>query len=271
MEFVGKKRPISSAGLSEALLKIGLQPDEAAVIWSVIDVETSGITQGCGFRPDGRPQILFERHIFRRETGGRFDKIAPHLSGPQGGYGGLATQYTKLEEALSLSEKAGLGAEPALRATSWGLGQVMGFNAELAGFPSAAEMVRAMQDSEDAQILAMAGFMRSQNLHKALRRRDWAAFARGYNGKSYAQNRYDIKLEQSYARLSSGSMPNLQLRAAQIALLYLGYAPGKIDGVIGQRTRNAISSFRLQAGLPAGTELDGQCFLALCEKAGFEP
>jgi peptidoglycan hydrolase-like protein with peptidoglycan-binding domain len=66
-------------------------------------------------------------------------------------------------------------------------------------------------------------------------------------------------------------MPNLQLRAAQIALLYLGFAPGKIDGVIGQRTRNAISSFRLQAGLPAGVELDGQCYLALCQRAGFEP
>ena len=271
MEFVGKKRPISSSGLSDALLQIGLKADEAAVIWSVIDVETSGITQGCGFRADGRPQILFERHIFRRETGGRFDKIAPHLSGPQGGYGGLATQYGKLEEAVSLCEDAGLSPEPALRATSWGLGQVMGFNAAVAGFASATEMVKAMQDSEDAQIMAMARFMRSQNLHKALLRRDWAAFARGYNGKSYAQNRYDIKLEQSYARLSSGSMPNLQLRAAQIALLYLGFAPGKIDGVIGQRTRNAISSFRLQAGLPAGVELDGLCYLALCQRAGFEP
>jgi hypothetical protein len=166
MEFVGKKRPISSGGLSEALLQIGLQANEAAVIWSVIDVETSGITQGCGFRADGRPQILFERHIFRRETGGRFDKIAPHLSGPQGGYGGLATQYGKLEEAVRLCENAGLSPEPALRATSWGLGQVMGFNASVAGFVSATEMVKAMQDSEDGQIMAMARFMRSQKLHK---------------------------------------------------------------------------------------------------------
>lgn len=271
MEFIGKKRPLSSKGLGSALDCMGLQPDEAAVIWSVIDVETSGVTQGCGFRQDGRPQILFERHIFRRETNGCFDVVAPHLSGPQGGYGGLASQYGKLEEALTLSKKAGLGIEPALRAVSWGLGQIMGFNAALAGFDSAEAMVLAMLDSEDAQIQAMANFLRSQNLHKALRRRDWAGFARGYNGKSYAQNQYDIKLEQSYVRLSSGSMPNLQLRAAQVALMYLGYAPGKIDGVIGQRTRNAIASFRLQAGLPPGSELDGQVYLALCQRAGFEP
>ena len=147
----------------------------------------------------------------------------------------------------------------------------MGFNAGLAGFGSAEAMVGAMLDGEDAQLLAMAKFLRSQNLHKALLRRDWAAFARGYNGPSYAQNRYDIKLEQSYARLASGSLPNLQLRAAQVALLYLGFAPGKIDGVVGQRTRAALGNFRLQAGLSAGNELDGPCYLALCEKAGIRP
>jgi len=271
MEFLGKKQPLSSSGLSQALEQMGLQANEAAVIWAVIDVETSGVTQGCGFRQDGRPQILFERHIFRRETKGRFDRQAPLLSGPQGGYGGLAGQYAKLQDAVALCEAAGLGAEPALRSVSWGLGQIMGFNSQLAGFDSAAAMVQAMQDSEDAQVLAMANFLRSQNLHRALLRRDWAAFARGYNGKSYAQNQYDVKLEQSYARVASGSLPNLQLRAAQVALLYLGFAPGKVDGVIGQRTRNAIASFRLQAGLPAGNELDGPCYLALCQRAGLQP
>lgn len=271
MDFLGKKQPLSSAGMSEVLDFLDLQTGEAAAMWAVIEVETSGITQGCGFRVDGRPQILYERHIFRRETGGRFNAQAPHLSGPQGGYGGLASQYGKLEEAVALCGQANLGPEPALRSVSWGLGQVMGFNAGLAGFASAADMVRAMMDGEDAQLLAMARFLRAQNLHKALLRRDWAGFARGYNGRSYAENRYDVKLEQSYGRLASGSLPNLQLRAAQIALLYLGFAPGKVDGVIGQRTRNAISSFRLQAGLPAGTDLDGPCYLALCERAGLQP
>lgn len=271
MNFIGKHQPLTAAGLGAALDHMDMQASEAAAIWAIVDVETSGITQGCGFRVDGRPQILYERHILRRETKGRFDLVAPHLSGPAGGYGGLATQYTKLEEALALCISAGLGREPALRAASWGLGQIMGFNAGLAGFGSAEAMVGAMLDGEDAQLLAMAKFLRSQNLHKALLRRDWAAFARGYNGPSYAQNRYDIKLEQSYARLASGSLPNLQLRAAQVALLYLGFAPGKIDGVVGQRTRGALGNFRLQAGLSAGNELDGPCYLALCEKAGIRP
>ncbi|WP_305075592.1 N-acetylmuramidase domain-containing protein [Propionivibrio sp.] len=271
MEFVGKRQPLTSSGLGNALEQIGLQPAEAAVIWAVVDVETSGVTQGCGFRLDGRPQILFERHVFRRETQGRFNAQAPHLSGPAGGYGGLGTQYAKLEEALALCLAHGLGPEPALRSASWGLGQIMGFNARLAGHESAEAMVRAMTEGEDEQILAMARFLNARNLHKALQRRDWAAFARGYNGAGYAQNQYDIKLEQAYARLASGSLPNLQLRAAQIALLYLGFSPGKVDGVIGQRTRNALNSFRLQAGLPPGGDLDGPCYVALCQKAGLRP
>ena len=271
MDFIGKRQPLSSTGLGQALEHIGLQPAEAAVIWAVIDVETSGVTQGCGFRIDGRPQILFERHIFRRETQGRFNPSAPHLSGPQGSYGSLSTQYAKLEEALGLCTANGLGVEPALRSASWGLGQIMGFNAQLAGFDSAEAMVQAMRDSEDAHILAMASFLRSRNLHKALLRRNWAAFARGYNGPGYAQNQYDIKLEQAYVRLASGSLPNLQLRATQMALLYLGFSPGKIDGVIGQRTRNALNSFRLQSGLPPGNDLDGPCYVTLCQKAGLQP
>jgi len=66
-----------------------------------------------------RPQILFERHMFRKYTNGRFDGAAPDVSGPAGGYGLLSEQYTKLEKALSLCAKAKLGSEPALKSASW--------------------------------------------------------------------------------------------------------------------------------------------------------
>ena len=68
-------------------------------------------------------------------------------------------------------------------------------------------------------------------------------FARIYNGPSYWQNRYDIKLAEQFQRFASGSLPNLEMRTAQVALLFLGYAPGKIDGMIGPRTRAAIKNF----------------------------
>jgi hypothetical protein len=271
MDFVGKGQPLTRKGMIAALGQMGLSHSDAAYIWTVVEVETAGLTQGFGFRVDRRPQVLFERHKFKLFTGGRFDDEAPHISGPPGGYGSLSIQYDRIEEALALCEKSGLGVEPALKAASWGMGQVMGFNHEMAGFSSAADMVEALKDSEDAQLSAMAGFLIGNGLVDKLLKKDWAGFAKIYNGKNYWMNRYDIKLNEQFQRFSSGSLPSLEVRAAQSALLFLGFCPGKIDGVLGPRTRGAIKNFRISACLPDGDELDGQTYAALCAKASIDP
>lgn len=271
MKFSGKGQPLTRPGLSKALAILGLGPNDAAYIWTVVEVETAGLTQGFGFRTDRRPQILFERHMFRKYTAGRFDHEAPDISGPAGAYGLLSEQYSKLEKALSLCAKAKLGAEPALQSASWGMGQIMGFNCGVAGYKSCVKMVQAMVRSEDHQLACMARFLKANGLAEKLVRKDWAGFARMYNGPSYWQNRYDIKLAEQFQRFASGSAPNLEIRTAQVALLFLSYAPGRIDGIIGPRTRAAIKNFRIAAGLPAGEELDGSAYQAMCKKAGIRP
>jgi N-acetylmuramidase/Putative peptidoglycan binding domain len=270
MDFVGKGQPLTRKGLTAGLDKLGLGPGDAAYIWTIVEVETAGMTQGFGFRLDRRPQILFERHKFRGFTGGRFDAEASDISGPAGGYGTFAAQYARLEKAMTLCEKAGLGIEPALKSASWGVGQAMGFNHEVAGFASAADMVEAMKAGEDVQLAAMARFLVANGLADALSRKDWVGFARRYNGRDYWKNKYDIKLAEQYQRFASGSLPSLEVRTAQAALLLLGYSPGKIDGVLGPRTRGALRNFRIAAGLSAGDDLDGQTYEALCQKAGFD-
>ena len=65
MKFVGKGQPLTRAGLNKALALHGLSVNDAAYIWTLVEVETAGLTQGFGFRVDRRPQILFERHMFR--------------------------------------------------------------------------------------------------------------------------------------------------------------------------------------------------------------
>lgn len=217
------------------------------------------------------PQILFERHIFRKYTNGRFDSDAPEISGAPGAYGLLSEQYNKRTKGLALCAKAKLSVEPALQSASWGMGQVMGFNYDVARYKSAANMIQAMVRNEDAQLASMAGYLRANGLADKLIKKDWTAFAKGYNGSSYWQNRYDVKLAEQYQRFASGSLPNLEMRTAQVALLFLGYASGKIDGVIGPRTRAAIKNFRIAAGLAAGEELDGLTYQALCKKAGIRP
>jgi peptidoglycan hydrolase-like protein with peptidoglycan-binding domain len=238
MTFAGAALPLSREGLTVAAAQAGVDP---AVLWSVVVVETSG----CGFLPDRRPLILFERHIFSRKTGRRFDASNPGISGPPGGYGRAGThQYNRLEEAIACDRRA------ALESASWGLGQVMGFNAALAGFRDAEDMVAQMLRGENEQILGMVSFMRARDLHEALQRRDWTEFARGYNGSDFAKNRYHEKLATAHTSLSRGGLPDFHARAVQLLLTYHGFNPGKIDGLVGEVTRAAITAFATKNGLP---------------------
>ena len=242
MAFVGAALPLNRDGLTVAASHVDVDP---VALWSVVVVETSG----CGFLPDRRPDILFERHIFSRQTGRRFDASHPEISGPAGGYGRPgAHQYKRLAEAIACDRRA------ALESASWGLGQVMGFNATSAGFRDAEHMVAQMMHSENEQILGMVRFMRTTGMHAALQRRDWTAFARRYNGPDFAQNRYDEKLAATHSSLSSGGLPDLDVRAVQLLLTYHGFNPGKVDGVAGARTRAAIAAFAAKHQLPATPE-----------------
>ena len=268
MEFGGKGRPLSEAGMQNALSALGM--DSAAdmpVLWAVLTVES----RGFGFLSEGRrPKILFERHIFHKETGGRFASEAPDLSAKsQGGYIGGTAEYERLGRAIALCRQAGLSDDPALRSASWGLGQVMGFNAVASGFVGPADMVARMAESEDGQLAGMIGFIRSEGLDAKLRSRDWTAFAKRYNGPQFFKNQYDLKLRDAFEKFSSGVGRDLRARTAQAALVYLGFRPGEPDGVVGQNTRRAIAAFREDAGLGAGDVLDEATFVALMQRAGF--
>ncbi len=193
--------------------------------------------------------------------------MAPEISNRRaGGYGKRgAHQYERLEQAIAFDRKA------ALESTSWGLGQLMGFNAGIAGFADVETMVAAMVESEDAQLAGMAGFIHSQGLAPYLAQRDWAGFARRYNGPGYRRNRYDEKLEAAHARYLAGPLPSLELRAAQLRLRYLGHDPHGIDGFLGPRTRAALRAFQVQAGLPATGEPDEATLQALAEAVKVRP
>jgi N-acetylmuramidase/Putative peptidoglycan binding domain len=236
--FIGSGTPLTGTGVAAAADRAGAGVTE---LWAVISVETAG----CGFLPDRRPKILFERHIFSRLTGGRYDATAPDVSQPTaGGYGAPgANQYDRLAVAQQLDAAA------ALQSASWGLGQVMGENFAAAGFADVAGMVAAMVTSEDSQLLAVAAFVANNRFTSALSQHDWAAFAAGYNGPNYATNKYDQKLQHFYGLYSAGRTPDLLVRAAQIYLTYRGFAPGGVDGVNGRNTAAAVRAFQASAGL----------------------
>jgi N-acetylmuramidase/Putative peptidoglycan binding domain len=139
--------------------------------------------------------------------------------------------------------------QAALRSTSWGISQIMGFNAQLVGFSDVNAMLTAMIESEDNQLVAMATLLKGNRLDGALRSHDWRAFARGFNGPNFEQNNYHKRLEAAFAHYSV-LLPDLTVRTAQVLLTYLGFHPGAIDGVMGSRTSAALEEFQHREGLP---------------------
>jgi peptidoglycan hydrolase-like protein with peptidoglycan-binding domain len=113
-----------------------------------------------------------------------------------------------------------------------------------------------MSESEDQQVAAMADFLISSRLNVSLQAHDWASFARGYNGANYAINRYDTRLNAEFQKYSAGGLPDLNVRAAQLYLTYLGFHPGPIDGIAGTRTVSALADFQTQHGLEITSSID---------------
>ena len=58
------------------------------------------------------------------------------------------------------------------------------------------------------------------------------------------------KLEDLQARTSTAAVPVGGTRAVQQRLADLGYKPGKVDGLMGPRTRTAIRAFERDHGMP---------------------
>lgn len=175
---------------------------EVPAIRAVALVEAGA--QGA-FLPTGEPIILFERHLFDRLTEARYRGArlpnAPSswslVSWPSpGGYGPYSKQHLRLQAAVALDRDA------ALKATSWGLFQILGLNHEACGYPELQRFVTAMYRSVDDHLRAFVQFVRHDaRLVDAIRARNWAAFAKVYNGPQYAQHNYDGRMAQAYATL----------------------------------------------------------------------
>ena len=243
-EFARAAEPLSKKGFQDVVADLAVGLPE---LLAVLAVES----KNCGFLPDRRPIILFERHIFHKLTQGRFSAHNPDISNPAaGGYAGSAKEYPRLEKAMALDRDA------ALKSASWGAGQVMGFNHAAAGFADVETMVGAMYQSEDEQLKSVAAFLKKNNFVRHLQFRDWTALARGYNGAAFAINMYDVRLNGAFQQYASGALPDIEVRRAQLYLTYLRFDPGAIDGIHGKRSRSAVVKFREENALGKSDGVD---------------
>ncbi len=177
---------------------------EPAALMAVQQVETGG--RG-GFFASGRPAILFEGHVFWSQLKKRGLNPAEFVSGNEdilyekwskAHYKGGDAEYGRLERARKIHREA------ADASASWGMFQIMGFNHATCGEKSVADFVEMMHRSELHQLLLSGRFINgNKKMLLALQQKNWAEFARLYNGSGYAQNKYDVKLAQAFAKYSS--------------------------------------------------------------------
>lgn len=188
-----KSRFLSEKDLLSVANDLGV---ELAVIKAVNEVESSG----QGFLGN-KPKILFEGHVFWRQLKKHGLDPMNHKAGNENilysswtreHYFGGAREHERLNEAKKIHENA------ALESASWGLFQIMGYHWENLGYESVVEFVKLMNKSEGEHLKAFGRFIIANSLTKYLKDKDWANFARHYNGPGYKQNKYDEKLVRAY-------------------------------------------------------------------------
>lgn len=220
---------------------------DIATIKAVFQVEASGKF----YNSDGSLPRRFEPHHFPREhwaeIGFNPGKQAPWRAS-------LKVSTSRRRDMFDKAEN--INAEATYDASSWGAPQIMGFNAESAGYGSSTEMIDAFEQSADEQIRAFVGFCVSNDLDTHLRSQNWHSFAAGYNGSGQAAV-YARKIEAAYRSQSGGkpSSPVLRLgsrgqavASMQANLAELGYSV-VVDGSFGSATKRAVEAFQGANGL----------------------
>lgn len=226
-----------------------------AALSAVIAVETG---MRSGFLDDKRPRILYEAHIARRLS----RRDVPGLSVPKWDRSLYAStgagEYERLYRAIET-----LGEDVALKAASWGMGQVLGINHALCGYSDVQAFVKAMGQGEEEHLAAMVAFICSRKLIEPLKQvsanqETCRALAAGYNGTAYAANSYHEKLARAFARASGDRDADTleigdygpEVASLQRALVKRG-ARITADGDFGRMTRIALERFQVSVGLTA--------------------
>lgn len=172
-----------------------------AAVRAVLAVEAAG----SGFLADGRVKVQFEPHVMYRQLKEKFGQaradaeLSAHpdlVALKAGSYQSLDKEDRDMDRAAKEIDR-----ECALESASWGLPQIMGYHWKTCGYPSLQSFLNDMYRSEGGQLNAFVKFIVADSrLLNALRSRDWAVFARVYNGPGYAKNKYDEKLATEYSR-----------------------------------------------------------------------
>lgn len=261
---------VAAAEAHAARLKI----DPAALL-AVAEVESGGkVTATVNGRPE--PLIRWEGHYFDKRLKGiaRDQARAKGLASPKAGKvknpSSQAKRWTILRAGMAIDRQA------ALESISGGVGQVMLAHWKTLGYASPDAVLDRMRESAAGQIEIMVRYIETFGLVDELQRRDFTAFARGYNGAGFRANKYHTHMAAAYARLSGNpatsaatGMLRMGSRGARVrelqALLVRAGHPVKVDGDFGTATKDAVKAFQKKQRIKADGVVGPETFRRLEE------
>lgn len=170
--------------VDEELLQLANLFDiDLKILKAIIKVESGGV----GFNTDGKIIIQFEPSWFKRFSNQSNFIIDNNKVGNQ------------KEEWIAFNAAFKINPDAAMKSTSIGLMQIMGFHYLDLGFKTVGEMWDYAKASERNQVEIAIRFIKNNpKLFKAVKEHDFKTIAFYYNGSNYQKYNYDKRLQQTY-------------------------------------------------------------------------
>lgn len=188
--------PLTERDFEEFARELGV---EVAAVKAVVEIEAG--RQHKGFWEEGKPLMNFDLTVFRQMAKrhkvnlGKYTRShsmvfsRPNIAKYGSQQAAVRARFDKACEIDSVT---------AIEGTFWGMFQIGGFNWRQCGTSSPQEFARLMSRSERDQLELFGEFISRTGLLPALKSKNWSAFARGYNGPSYASRGYHRRLAAAY-------------------------------------------------------------------------
>lgn len=189
------KNALSEQDFQNAAARLGAS---VSAVKAVATVESNG----GGFLADGRVKVQYEPHVMYRQLASNFNRaradkeLVAHpdlVAKKAGSYQSLDKEDKDMNLAAQLIDRTS-----ALESASWGAFQIMGYHWKTLGYPTLQGFINDQYTAAGQLETFVRFILADPRLLKALRGKDWATFARIYNGPNYAANKYDTKLAAAY-------------------------------------------------------------------------
>jgi len=177
---------VTDSQVAAYALRLGCTPKQVRAVATVESGRTAYDSQG-------RPKMLFERHLFHRLTEGKWS-IASFSNPDNGGY--------KEDSWEKLTQAACKDADAAFAAASWGRFQVLGTHWRALNYVSPIDLAYSTVTGEAAHYELLVRFIEANGLKTAIKAlsadpETCRAFAKAYNGPAYRDFDYHEKLARA--------------------------------------------------------------------------